>query len=69
MSDQFLQTKRPGYLLPVCPVLEKVISGGRMGIAVSLNVSGGVHLIKTVHVHTVDNTHWSNEPDMARDWP
>ena len=38
----------------------KVVSEWRSGIAVSLNVGGGVRLIKpakTVHVHAKHNTH------------
>ena len=46
MSERFFRSNRPGYLHPVSSELEN--SGIRVGsvIAMSLNISGGVCLIK-----------------------
>ena len=46
MSERFFRSNRPGYPLPVSSELKKVVSEWRSVIAVSLNVGGGVRLIK-----------------------
>ena len=47
MSERFFRSNRPGYPHPVSSELEKkVVSEWRSVIAVSLNVGGGVRLIK-----------------------
>ena len=54
MSERFFRSNRLGYLHPVCSELDIMVSEWRLVIAVSLNVVGGVRLIKTgktVHVH------------------
>ena len=54
MSERFFRSNSPGYLHLVCSELDIMVSEWRSVIAVSLNVVGGVRLIKTgktVHVH------------------
>ena len=46
MSEHFFRSNRPGYPHPVSSELELVVSEWRSVIAVSLNVGGGVRLIK-----------------------
>ena len=50
VSKRFLQSNRPGYPHPVSSELEnsgiRVVSERQSVIAVSLNIGGGVHLIK-----------------------
>ena len=46
MSERFFRSNRPGYPHPVSSELENSGIRGRLMIAVSLNVGGGVRLIK-----------------------
>ena len=46
MSERFFRSNRPGYPPPLSSELEIVLSEWRSVIAVSLNVGGGVRLIK-----------------------
>ena len=46
MSERFFRSNRPGYPHSVSSELEIVVSEWRSVIAVSLNVGGGVRLIK-----------------------
>ena len=51
MSERFFRSNRPGYPHPVSSELEKVVSEWRSVIAVSLNVGGGVRLIKPAKLY------------------
>ena len=59
MSERFFQSKRPGYLHPVCSELEKVVSEWRSVIAVSLNIGGSICRIKPAKLYmcTQNTTH------------
>ena len=61
LQTGFFRSNRPGYSHPVGSKLEKiVVSEWRLVIAVSLDVDGGVRLIKTVktvHVHAKHYKH------------
>ena len=49
--ERFFLSNRPGYPHPVHSELRKVVSERRSVIAVSLTVSGGVHLIKPTKLY------------------
>ena len=51
MSERLFRSSRPGYPHPVSSELEKVVSEWRSVIAVSLNVGGGVRLIKPAKLY------------------
>ena len=51
MSERFFRSNRPGYPHPVSSELEIVVSEWRSVIAVSLNVGGGVRLIKPAKLY------------------
>ena len=51
MFERFFRSIRPGHPHPVCSELGKVASERRSVIAVSLNVGGGVHLIKPTRLY------------------
>ena len=56
MSEQFFRSNRPGYPHPVSSELELVVSEWRSVIAVSLNVGGGVRLIKPAKLYMCTQT-------------
>ena len=64
MSERFFRSNRPGYLHPVCSELEKkVVSEWRSVIAVSLNVGGGIRLIKSAKLYMCMQTHYKHDKD------
>ena len=56
MSEQFFRSNRPGYPHLVSSELELVVSEWRSVIAVSLNVGGGVRLIKPAKLYMCTQT-------------
>ena len=56
MSEQFFRSNRPGYPHPVSSELELVVSEWRSVMAVSLNVGGGVRLIKPAKLYMCTQT-------------
>ena len=71
MSERFFRSNRPGYPHPVSSELEKiVVAEWRSLIAVSLNVGGGVHLIKPARLcmctqNTTNNEDGHTAPGMC----
>ena len=67
MSKRFFRSNRPGYPDPVSSELEIVVSEWRSVIAVSLNVGGGVRLIKPEKLCTcTQNTTNTTRTDARR---
>ena len=67
MSEQCFRSNRPGYPHPVSSELELVVSGWRSVIAVSLNVGGGVRLIKPAKMYMcTQNTTSTTRTDARR---
>ena len=67
MSERFFRSNRPGYPHPVSSELEKVVSEWRSVIAVSLNVGGGVRLIKPAKLYMcTQNTTNTTRTDARR---
>ena len=65
MSEQFFRSNRPGYPHPVSSELEN--SGVRVVITVSLNVGGGVRLIKPAKLYMcTQNTTNTTRTDARR---
>ena len=62
-TNDFFLSKRPGYPHPVCSELEIVVSEWRSVIAVSLNVGGGVRLIKPEKLYTCTQTCYKHDED------
>ena len=60
MSERFFQSNRPGYPHPMCSELEIVGSEWQLVIAVSMNVRGGVRLIKRAQLYICMQKH--NKP-------
>ena len=63
MSERFFRSCRPGYPHPVCSELEIVVSEWQPVIAVSLNVSGGVCLIKPAKLYKCMQIHHKHDED------
>ena len=62
-SERYFRSNRPGYPHPVCSELEIVISEWRSVVAVSLNIGGGVHLIKPAKLYMCMQTHYKHDED------
>ena len=63
MSERFFRSNRPGYPHPVCSELELVATEWRSVIAVSVNVGGGVRLIKPAKLYMCTQTHYKHDED------
>ena len=61
MSERFFRSNRPGYPHPVSSELEIVVSEWRSVIAVSLNVGGGVRLIKPAKLYMCTQKYYKHE--------
>ena len=62
-SERFLRSNRLGYPHPVSSELEIVVSEWRSVIAVSLNVGGGVRLIKPAKQYKCMQKHYKHNAD------
>ena len=68
--NDFFRSNRPGYPHPVSSELEIVVSEWRSVIAVSLNVGGGVRLIKPAKLYmcTQNTTKRTHGAGCVRQW-
>ena len=63
MSEQFLQSNRPGYPHPCALSWKIVVSEWRSVTAVSLNVGSGVRLIKPAKLYMCTQTYYKHDED------
>ena len=61
MSERFFQSNRPGYPHPVCSELENSGIRVRVSDTMSLNVGGGVRLIKPAKLYMCMQTHYKHD--------